>query len=62
MNSKYIYRFGFKHDEAWAWHIGLFFCIEPKCMDGKRDMYLFFCVGKHDFSIGFMHLESENMI
>lgn len=62
MNDKYIYRFGFKHDKAWAWHIGLFFCIEPKCMDGKRDIYLFFCVGKHDFSIGFMHLESENMI
>lgn len=53
------YRFKFRHDEAFAWHIGINFCIEPKHYDGKRDIYLFFCIGKHDFSIGFMHVWGE---
>lgn len=51
-------KFRVKHDKAWAWHIGLFFCVEPKSeLTGKRDVYLFFCIGRHDFSIG---LISEN--
>ena len=59
MGIKCKYGFIIKHDRAWAWHIGLFFCIEPKCEDGKRDVYLFFCFGKHDFSIGFLHEYDE---
>lgn len=34
-------------------HMGLFLCVEPKStVTGKRDIYLFFCLGMHDFSIG----------
>lgn len=51
--NKYVRKFRFKHDKAWAWHIGMFFCIEPKSeVINKRDWYLFFCIGTHDFSIG----------
>lgn len=32
--------------------MGLFLCVEPKTDLGKRDFYLFFCLGRHDFSIG----------
>lgn len=56
MPSKYQYKFTIKHDKAWAWHIGAFLCVEPKAYDGKRDIYLFFCLGKHDFSIGWLHV------
>lgn len=52
-------KFRFKHDISWSWHIGLFFCIEPKNVTGKRDYYLFFCFGRHDFSLG-MITESED--
>lgn len=47
-------RFQFKHDKAWAWHIGVFFCVEPKDETGQRDIYLLFCIGTHDFSIGWL--------
>lgn len=51
--SKYVRKFRIKHDEAWSWHIGIFFCIEPKNeINNKRDFYLFLCFGKHDISIG----------
>lgn len=59
MGSKSKRKFCIKHDRAWAWHIGLFFCIEPRCADGKRDYYLFFCIGKHDFTIGMIHEYEE---
>ena len=53
MPEKYVRKFRVKHDKAWAWHIGLFLCIEPKSeLTGKRDIYLSFCLGTHDFSIG----------
>lgn len=56
MGQKLKYVFKIKHDIAWAWHIGIHFCIEPKSdYDGKRDMYLFLCLGRHDFTIGFIH-------
>ena len=57
--GSYKYKFGFKHDEAWGWHVGAFLCISPKDVDGHREVYLFFCIGKHDFSIGFMNLYEE---
>lgn len=57
--SKFTYKFAFKHTEAWGWHIGIHFCIEPKAMDGKRDAYLFICLGKHDFTIGMIHVYNE---
>ncbi len=45
-----------KHSEAWSWHIGVNFCVEPKnAIDGHRDIYLFICIGKHDFAIGLLH-------
>ena len=51
--SKFIRKFRIRHDEAWSWHFGLFFCIEPRCTStGKRDFYLFLALGKHDISIG----------
>lgn len=50
--SKYKYKFGIKHDEAWGWHIGINFCISPKSNFGKREIYLFICLGRHDFTIG----------
>lgn len=53
MPSNGIRKFRFKHNQSWSWHIGLFFCIEPKSdLTRKRDFYLFFCFGRHDFSIG----------
>lgn len=45
-------RFRAKHDIAWAWHIGIFFCIEPRNSIGQRNIYLLFCFGHHDLSIG----------
>ena len=60
MSRKGKYRFAFRHDKAWAWHLGAFFVVEEKMSeDGKRDIYLFFCIGRHDFSIGFMHCYDE---
>ena len=54
MPEKWKYGFRIKYEKAWAWHIGLFFCIHPKDVNGKREVYLFFCLGRHDISIGFM--------
>ena len=54
METKSNYKFTFKHDISWGWHIGAFFCVTPKANDGHREVYLFFCLGKHDFSIGWM--------
>lgn len=59
MPSKFKYKFGFKHDEAWGWHIGLNFCMSSKDVNGNREIYLFLCLGKHDFSIGFMNFYEE---
>lgn len=62
MPSTGIQKFRFKHDKSWAWHIGIFFCIEPKQeMSGKRDVYLFFCIGWHDFSIGMITEYDEDL-
>ena len=56
MGTKTKYGFRIKHDIAWAWHIGIHFCVEPKSdYDGNREMYLFLCFGMHDFTIGFIH-------
>jgi hypothetical protein len=55
MGTKYKYKFKIKHDKAWAWHVGVFFCVEPRCDDGKRDFYLFLCFGNHDITIGMIH-------
>lgn len=55
-NKSSGYKFTINHSRAWAWHIGVNFCVEPKNdIDGHRDIYLFICLGKHDFSIGFLH-------
>lgn len=55
-------KFMFKHDKSWTWHIGAFLCIEPKSIAiNKRDIYLFFCFGHHDFSIGMItDYDSDN--
>lgn len=51
--AKWTRKFCITHDCAWSWHIGLFLCVEPKStVTGKRDIYLLFCLGMHDFSIG----------
>lgn len=51
--SKFVRKFRIRHDEAWSWHFGLFFCIEPECNGTeKRDFYLLLGLGKHDISIG----------
>ena len=60
MSEEVIYKFAIKHDKAWAWHTGIFFCVEPKYDDGKRDVYLLMCFGRHDFSIGLLHLWDED--
>lgn len=53
--QRYARKFQVKHDRAWGWHIGLFFCVEPEWEEtGKRDIYLFFCFSTHDFSIGML--------
>lgn len=44
MPDNYVRKFRIKHDKAWAWHIGLFFCVEPKDETGKRDIYICFSV------------------
>lgn len=59
MPDNYVRKFRIKHDKAWVWHIGLFFCVEPKDETGKRDIYLFFCFGTHDFSIGLLSEPEE---
>ena len=59
MGSRSKYKFTIQHDKAWAWHIGIFFCVEPKSEDGKRDVYLFLCAGRHDISIGLLHIYDE---
>lgn len=60
MSDTYVRKFRIKHDKAWAWHIGLFFCVEPKSeLIGKRDVYLFFCFGRHDISIGLISEPEE---
>lgn len=59
MSDKSTYRFGVKHDRAWGWHIGVNFCIAPKDINGNREIYLFVCIGKHDFSIGFINFWEE---
>ena len=59
MSDKSTYRFGVKHDRSWGWHIGVNFCIAPKDINGNREIYLFVCVGKHDFSIGFINFWEE---
>lgn len=59
--NTFVQRFRFKHDRAWSWHIGVTFCVEPKSeATGKRDIYLFFCVGTHDFSMGLLSEPEEN--
>ncbi len=55
MNERKPFRFGVIHDRAWGWHFGVHFCISPKELDGNREIYLFICLGKHDFIIGFLH-------
>lgn len=55
MPSGGIRKFRIKHTTSWAWHIGIFFCVEPKNnLTGERDFYLFFCFGRHDISIGML--------
>jgi hypothetical protein len=53
---KYKYKFTIEHDKSWGWHIGAFFCISPKDEFGFREIYLFLCLGRHDFSIGFLRI------
>lgn len=60
-NKSSGYKFMARHDIAWAWHIGIHFCVEPKNeVDGKRDIYLFICLGRHDFTIGCLHFWNED--
>lgn len=54
MPDKYKYGFTIKHERAWGWHIGAFFCISPKNAFGHREIYLFLCFGKRDISIGLL--------
>lgn len=35
-------------------HWGIHFFIDYKDRDGKRDIYMFLCLGKHEISIGWM--------
>lgn len=55
MLSKYVYKFGVQHDKAWGWHAGIHFCITPADVFVHREIYLFICLGHHDFSIGFLN-------
>jgi|GEM_PF-2896304 len=50
--DKFVRKFRIRHDKAWSWHLGIFFCVEPKRNNGKRDVYLFLALGTHDISIG----------
>ena len=59
MGDKGTYKFGVVHDRSWGWHIGIHFCISPKFDNGKREIYLFVCLGTHDFSIGFLNFHEE---
>ena len=57
MPFKYKYKFTIKHDKSWGWHTGAFLCITPKDVYGKREIYLFLCFGRHDFSIGYLNID-----
>lgn len=49
------FRFGCVISEtSWGWRIGLSFCIAPKDMNGNRETYLTFCLGKYAIIIGFL--------
>ncbi len=39
------------HDKIDNFHIGLFICHDKYV----KELYLFFCLGKHDFSIGYKY-------
>lgn len=55
LSENYVRKFRVKCDKAWGWHIGLFFCIEPKSkVTDKHDIYILICLGKHEISIGMM--------
>lgn len=43
------------HDKAFAFHIGAFICVDKYA----KEIYLFFCFGKHDFSIGYRWEDSN---
>lgn len=59
MPFHYKHKFTIKHDKAHAFHIGAFLCIDPYSCTGKKEIYLFLCFGKHDFSIGFLDVLEE---
>lgn len=51
----YTRKFRIIRSRSWAWHIGLFFCIEPKQeITGSRDIYLFLCLGTCEISVGML--------
>lgn len=57
INSKEtcVRKFRVKCEKSWGWHIGLFFCVEPKSeVTGKHDIYLLVCLGKRELSIGML--------
>ena len=55
MGNKYKKGFFAIHDKAYDYHIGAFLC----CDTSMKEIYLFFCIGKHDFSIGYRWKDSE---
>lgn len=52
-SEKYTRRFRIIHEKSWSWHVGWFFCVGPKPeTNERRDIYLFVCFARHNFSIG----------
>ena len=53
MRDRYIRKFRVEVDTiSGRWHVGIFFCSDFKNILGKRDKYVFICLGHKEISIG----------
>ena len=53
MGDKYIRKFRVEVNTVYGrWHVGIFFCSDFKNILGKRDKYVFICLGHKEISIG----------
>lgn len=59
MLDNYKYKFRIIHNKSFAWHIGIHFCIMPKDIFSKREVYLSLYLGRHDISIGYIGKTEE---
>jgi hypothetical protein len=60
MGDKYIRKFRVEINTiSYRWHVGIFFCNDFKNILGKRDKYVFICLGHKEISIGMITKHEE---